>query len=47
MQIPRAAVILRIFIGESDRYEHQPLYEAIVLKTRESHLAGAPCCAGR
>lgn len=34
MQIPREAVLLRIFIGEDDRHEGQPLYEAIVLKAR-------------
>lgn len=42
MQIPREAVVLRIIIGESDRHHHQPLYEAIVLKAREAHLAGRP-----
>jgi len=31
--------LLRIFIGESDRWEHQPLYEAIVLKARELRSA--------
>ena len=41
MQIPEDAVLLRIFIGENDRWEHSPLYEAIVLKARELHLAGA------
>jgi PII-like signaling protein len=41
MQIPKEAILLRIFIGENDRYEHHPLYEAIVLKAREMHLAGA------
>ena len=41
MQIPKDAVLLRIFIGESDRWQHKPLYEAIVLKAREMHLAGA------
>src|SRR5476651_1906178 len=41
MQIPQDAVLLRIFIGESDRWEHKPLYEAIVLKARELHLGGA------
>src|SRR5947199_9771737 len=46
MQIPREAVLLRIFIGESDRWEHQPLYEAIVLKARELHLAGATVLRG-
>src|SRR6266849_5414593 len=46
MQIPHEAVLLRIFIGESDRYEHRPLYEAIVLKARELHLAGATVLRG-
>lgn len=46
MQIPHEAVLLRIFIGESDRWEHQPLYEAIVLKARELHLAGATVLRG-
>jgi uncharacterized protein len=36
-----AALLLRIFIGESDRFGHHPLYEAIVLKAREQGLAGA------
>jgi PII-like signaling protein len=40
------AVLLRIFIGESDRWNHQPLYEAIVLKARELHLAGATVLRG-
>lgn len=39
--LPREATLLRIFIGESDRHGRQPLYEAIVLKARELHLAGA------
>ena len=46
MQIPRDAMLLRIFIGESDRLEHQPLYEAIVMKARERHLAGATVLRG-
>jgi hypothetical protein len=46
MQIPHEAVLLRIFIGESDRWEHQPLYEAIVLKARELRLAGATVLRG-
>jgi PII-like signaling protein len=40
MQLPRDAVLLRIFFGEDDKFEHLPLYEAIVLKAREMHLAG-------
>lgn len=39
-------MLLRIFIGESDRFEHKPLYEAIVLKAREMHLAGATALRG-
>jgi PII-like signaling protein len=46
MQIPRDAVLLRIFIGEDDRHGHQPLHEAIVLKAREMHLAGATVLRG-
>ena len=46
MQIPEDAVLLRIFIGESDRWEHRPLYEAIVLKARELGLAGATVLRG-
>ena len=46
MQIPSDAVLLRIFIGEDDRFEHHPLYEAIVLKAREQHLAGATVLRG-
>lgn len=46
MQIPKDAILLRIFIGEDDRWEHHPLYEAIVLKAREMHLAGATVLRG-
>jgi PII-like signaling protein len=46
MQIPNDAVLLRIFIGENDRADHKPLYEAIVLKAREMHLAGATVLRG-
>jgi uncharacterized protein len=41
MQIPKDAVLLRVFLGESQRFEDKPLYEAIVLRAREMHLAGA------
>jgi len=46
MQIPQDALLLRIFIGESDKYGKLPLYEAIVLKAREMHLAGATVLRG-
>lgn len=46
MQLPQDSVLLRIFLGESDRAGHQPLYEAIVLKARELHLSGATVLRG-
>ena len=46
MHLPHDATLLRIFIGESDRWKHQPLYEAIVLKAREMQLAGATVLRG-
>ena len=46
MQLPRDAVLLRIFFGEDDKFERLPLYEAIVLKARELHLAGATVLRG-
>lgn len=46
MAIPRDAVLLRIFFGEDDKFRHRPLYEAIVLKAREMHLAGATVLRG-
>ena len=46
MEIPQDALLLRIFIGESDRWEHQPLYEAIVRKAREFPLGGATVLRG-
>ncbi len=41
MELPTETLLLRIFLGESDRHGHRPLYEAIVLKAREMHLSGA------
>ncbi len=46
MKIPENGCLLRIFIGESDRWQGQPLYEALVLKAREFHLAGATVLRG-
>ena len=46
MKIEGDGKLLRIFIGESDRYEGKPLHEAIVLKARELHLAGATVLRG-
>ena len=46
MQIPKDAVLLRIFFGENDRFDRRPLYEAVVLKARELQLAGATVLRG-
>jgi uncharacterized protein len=46
MQIPKDAALLRIFIGETDRYQGHPLYQAIVMKAREMHMAGATVLRG-
>jgi uncharacterized protein len=46
MQIPEDGYLLRIFVWESDRAGHHPLYEAIVLKAREIGLAGATVVRG-
>jgi PII-like signaling protein len=46
MKIPEDGYLLRIFVGESDKHGHVPLYEAIVLKAREAGLAGATVLRG-
>jgi hypothetical protein len=46
MHIPEDGYLLRIFVGESDKHGHYPLYEAIVLKAREMGLAGATVTRG-
>ncbi|HEY2844818.1 MAG TPA: DUF190 domain-containing protein [Bryobacteraceae bacterium] len=46
MHIPKDAVLLRVFLGENDRHQDRPLYEALVLKAREMHLAGATVLRG-
>ena len=46
MKIPEQGYLLGVFIGESDKWHGQPLYEAIVLKARELHLAGATVLRG-
>ncbi|MEJ2307634.1 MAG: DUF190 domain-containing protein [candidate division WOR-3 bacterium] len=45
-KLPEESVLLRIFIGESDKYKNKPLYEQIVLKARELNLAGATVLRG-
>jgi len=46
MTIPEGGYLLCIFIGESDRHGHQPLYESMVLQAREAGLAGATVLRG-
>lgn len=46
MILPEEGQLLRIFIGESDKYEKKPLYEWIVRKARETGLAGATVFRG-
>ena len=46
MTIAEDRYLLRIYVGESDRHGHHPLYEAIVLKAREAGLAGATVLRG-
>jgi uncharacterized protein len=46
MMLPREGKLLRIFIGESDRHEGQPLHQWILRKAREHGLAGATVLRG-
>jgi uncharacterized protein len=46
VQIPRDAILLRIFFGEDDKFNNRPLHEAIVLKAREMQLGGATVLRG-
>ena len=46
MQISGQAVLLRVFVGESDKLGHLPLYEAIVKRARDADLAGATVLKG-
>ncbi len=46
MKIPEQGYLLRVFIGEADKWHGRPLYEAIVMRARELHLAGATVLRG-
>ncbi len=46
MHLPEEAELLRVFIGDGDRHQGRPLYEAIVEAARERHLAGATVLRG-
>ena len=44
--LPQESYLLRIFIGESDKYEHKPLYEWLVVEARKRGMAGATVLRG-
>jgi uncharacterized protein len=46
MQLPEEGYLLRIFIGEADKFHGKPLYEWLVLQAREHGLAGATVLRG-
>jgi len=46
MSLPTEGKLLRIFIGEADRWQGSPLYEAVVLEARKRGLAGATVVKG-
>ncbi len=46
MKIPADGKLLRIFIGEADKWEGKPLYEEIVLLAKKSGMAGATAIKG-
>lgn len=46
MHLERDAMLLRVFIGEDDKDDGRPLYESLVLRAREMHLAGATVLRG-
>lgn len=46
VELPTESFLLRVHVGESDRWKRKPLYEAIVLKARELHMAGATVLRG-
>ncbi len=46
MKLPSEAELLRVFIGESDKFEGRPLYEVIVREARERGMAGATVLRG-
>ena len=46
MKLPSEAELVRVFVGESDKHDGKPLYEAIVQKARAKELAGATVLRG-
>jgi PII-like signaling protein len=46
MESPTEAVLLRIYLTEAAKWEHKPMYEAIVMRAREKGLSGATVLRG-
>lgn len=46
MKLPEESELLRVFVGESDRFEGRPLYQAIVEQARSRGMAGATVLRG-
>lgn len=46
VELERDSKLLRIFIGEADKYGHKPLYEALVLEAKQQAIAGATVLRG-
>ncbi|MBM4153484.1 MAG: DUF190 domain-containing protein [Lentisphaerae bacterium] len=46
MILPPESVLLRIFVGESDRHGNRPLHEVIVMEARRRGMAGATVLHG-
>jgi uncharacterized protein len=46
MKLDGEGFLLRIYLGEQDKWHHTPLYEAILLEARKHGLAGATVLRG-
>jgi PII-like signaling protein len=46
VELERDSKLLRIFIGEADKFGHKPLYEALVLEAKQQGIAGATVLRG-
>lgn len=46
MKLPRDGKLLRIFIGEADKWQGEPLYQAIVHLAKKEGMAGATALKG-
>jgi len=46
MKLPSQAQLLRVFIGENDKFGHRPLYEVIIDEARKRGMAGATVLRG-